>query len=93
MIAFIGFIGFFGFYFEGKMSNTFKDERYIHNEKKADSASFKFAFGTTIICLLFSFKLSDLELAYTFLVGAISFIWGLSLILSKYLLYKYDSEE
>ena len=51
--VFFLFFGFFGFFYEGKMSNTFIDERYKENKMKAQSVANKTSLS--IIFLQYSF--------------------------------------
>lgn len=98
MSAFVFFIffGFFGFFFEGKMSGTFRDERYKENKVKAQFASMEI-----VMLILF---ITTLVLGWGDLMGSpeytliavrivLSLTMGLFLFLSEYLLYRYDHDE
>lgn len=93
---FFVFFGYFGFYYEGKMSNTLRDERFIENEQKAQLVAYKtglilvFLAVSSIGIGLFS---HNLDWALIFLISSISIIWGLVIFLSSYLLYRYDQGE
>ena len=93
--AFFMFFGFFGFFYEGKMSNTLMDERYLENKARAQltamNIGFTILFLTTII--LGQGKLLG-NLEYTFIATFIilSLTIALVLFLSKYLLYRYDHD-
>ena len=92
------FFGFFGFFYEGKMSNTFMDERFKEN---ADRARFK-ALKTAFSLIIASFFLLDLgrhfmiiSLEYMFIVLYIVIALAIALVifLNEYLLYRYDHDE
>lgn len=38
------FFGFFGFFFEGKLSDTLKDELYLENRKNAELKAYRTGF-------------------------------------------------
>lgn len=88
-IVFLAFIGFFAFYFTGKISTlTFKKEILQINENKAESLSFKFAMISILISMIISFRINN-SFSYIFLIGAISLIWGITMILKYYFLYTF----
>lgn len=93
MIVFTGFIGFFGFFFADKIPYDEKNESFISNENKAKSHSTRYAFIATIICMIISFRISDIKSAYVFLIGAISVILGLTIIVKQYLLYRFMKQK
>lgn len=92
--AFI-FFGFFGFFFEGKLSDTLKDELYEENEKKAELKAYKIGFLLLFISIwaiargLLSW---NLEWCAIFMLSSMSLIYGIVLFLSKYFLYKFETE-
>ena len=94
--VFFVFFGFFGFFFEGKMSNTLKDERFQENVRRAQLDAFKAGFALLWVVLLVVGHgplWGSLELTAVALSSAISFALGLTLFLSEYLLYRYDHDE
>lgn len=94
--VFFIFFGYFGFYFEGKMSNTFIDERLHENRNRAQLKALKIGFGMLFIVIwlagmgLFT---RNLEIFCVFLVSATSIIYAITLFLSEYLLYRYDHDD
>lgn len=92
---FFSFFGFFGFFFEGKLSNTLKDELYRANERKAALQAYKTGFSLLfiVIWLVGMGMLSgNIEWCAIFMIIAISLIYALILFLSSYLLYRYEKE-
>ena len=93
---FFAFFGFFGFFFEGKMSNTLMDERYIENKKNAQLQAYRIGFSITAMALIASswgwlFSSNDIKLL--FLTITLALTYGLVIFLSEYLLYRYDSND
>lgn len=90
------FFGFFGFFYEGKMSNTFMDERYKENKALANATANKIAF-TIIFCavlILGQGKLmGNLEYTLIALIMIVALSIALEIFLSEYLLYRYDHDE
>lgn len=90
------FFGFFGFFYEGKMSNTFMDERFKENRNKAQLAALKTAFGVLIIMFVFltvSERFMSMEYRLIAVHILVSLSIALEIFLSEYLLYRYDHEE
>ncbi len=89
------FFGFFSFFYEGKLSNTLKDELYKENEKKAELNAYKTGFSLLFIMIwligMGLFK-QNTELSAVFMILSVSCIYALVLFLSKYLLYKYETK-
>ena len=90
------FFGFFGFFYEGKMSNTYMDERFRENVNKARLNAFKAAFSFIIIEFVFLslggyFMSSEYMLIVLHILIALSI--ALAIFLSEYLLYRYDHDE
>ena len=90
------FFGFFGFFYEGKMSNTFMDERFKENVSKAQLDALKIAFSLIIIEFVFLslggyFMSSEHILIVLHILIALSI--ALAIFLSEYLLYRYDHDE
>ena len=94
--VFFLFFGFFGFFYEGKMSNTFIDERYKENKMKAQSVANKTSLSIIFLAILIlgQGKLMD-SLEYTLIafVIVVALSLALEIFLSEYLLYHYDNDE
>ncbi len=93
---FFMFFGFFGFFFEGKMSNTFMDERYRENKMKAHMAANKTALGIIFLAVLILGRgrlMGNLEYTLIAFVIVSSLAIALAVFLSEYLLYRYDHED
>lgn len=94
--VFFMFFGFFGFFYEGKMSNTFIDERYKENKMKAQSVANKTSLSIIFLAILIlgQGKLMD-SLEYTLIafVIVVALSLALEIFLSEYLLYHYDNDE
>lgn len=93
---FFMYFGFFGFFYEGKMSNTFMDERFKENKNRAQLKALKIAFSFIIVELVFLSLGSDFMSPEYMLIGLhilISLSIALALFLSEYLLYRYDHDE
>ena len=90
------FFGFFGFFYEGKMSNTFMDERFKKNVNKAQLNALKVAFSLIIVEFVFlSLGSHFINLEYMLIVLhiLIALSIALAIFLSEYLLYSYDHYE
>lgn len=96
VFVFFLFFGFFGFFFEGKMSNTFRDERYKENKAKAQFTSMEIVmlilFITTLL-LGWGDLMGSAEYTLTAVRIVLSLTMGLYLFLNEYLLYRYDHDE
>lgn len=95
---FFGFFGFFGFFYEGRMSNTFMDERYEENRVRAELTAHRVALSVTFLSLILlnlntGALLGSLEYTLIALIILISLAIALDLFLSEYLLYRYDCAE
>ena len=93
-ISFV-FLGFFGFFYEGKMSNTYMDERFKENAKRAQLNALKTAFSFIIVELIFLslggyFMNQEYMLIVLHILIALSV--ALTIFLSEYLLYRYDHD-
>lgn len=89
------FFGFFGFFYEGKMSNTYMDERFKENVNRAQLKALKTAFSFIIVELVFlSLGGYFMSPEYMFIVLhiLIALSVALALFLSEYLLYRYDHD-
>ncbi len=93
--AFFLFFGFFGFFYEGRMSNTLRDERFRENQMRArmtaGRVSRSIIFLATLV--LAQGRLFDsLEHTLIALIIVISLAIALDLFLGEYLLYHYDQD-
>lgn len=91
--CFFMFFGFFGFFFEGKMSDTYMDERYRENADRAQMKALKVGYAIQFLLLLLVGQgalLGNLE--YTLILFVVVTALSLALVqfLSVYLLYRYD---
>lgn len=93
--VFFAFFGFFGFYYEGKMSNTFMDERYEENRVRAELTAHRVALSITFLCLILlnANLLGSLEFTLIAFTILISLAFALDVFLSEYLLYRYDHSD
>lgn len=93
---FFVFFGFSSFFYEGKLSNVLKDELFKENETKATIQSYKTGFTLMFIMIwligMGLFK-RNTEWAAIFMIITVSCIYALILFLSKYLLYKYETQD
>lgn len=64
-LVFFVFFGFFGFFYEGRMSDTFMDERYLENKLRAQATANK-----TTVALVF---LATLILGQGKLIGNLEY--------------------
>lgn len=91
------FFGFFGFFFEGKMSETFMDERYVENKMKAQLKAHKTAVNIVFAAMLLFVGGEDLignvDYSLAAFVIAIALAIALDLFLGEYLLYRYDHDD
>lgn len=94
-VCFFLFFGFFGFFFEGKMSNTFMDERFRENVQRAQLKAYRIGFVLMFLLLLVvgGRVLVSLELTAILFQAGTALILGLTLFLSEYLLYRYDHDD
>lgn len=94
--VFFVFFGFFGFFYEGKMSNTLMDERYIENKMKAQNTANKTTITILFVALLVLGQgrfLGSLDYTLIALVITVALSIALEIFLSEYLLYRYDKGE
>ena len=94
--GFLGFFGFFGFFYEGKMSDTFMDERYKENKIKAHMTANKIALAIIFVSILFLGQgklIGNLEYTLIALIIVVTLSIALEMFLSEYLLYRYDHDE
>ena len=93
---FFMFFGFFGFFYEGKMSHTLADERYLENKLKAQSTANRIALSIIVLAALILGQgrlMGRAEFTLIALVIIISLAFALDLFLSEALLYYYDRVE
>lgn len=93
---FFMFFGFFGFFYEGKMSNTFIDERYKENKLKAHMTANKTALAIIFLALLILGQgklMGNLEYTLIALIIIVALSLALEVFLSEYLLYRYDHDD
>lgn len=93
---FFAFFGFFGFFFEGKLSNTFIDERFLENKRNAELKAYRLGFGLSFMVLIASswgWLWSTNEAILIFLTISFALIFALVIFLQEYFLYKYDHED
>lgn len=92
---FFAFFGFFGFYYEGKMSNTQMDERFLANRQRAAARASQTALTVIVFAAIISLSVLRLSvyMQLSFLIAVIGFAFGLSCFLQQYLLYRYENEE
>ena len=87
------FFGFFGFFYEGKMSNTLMDERYVENKLRAELAAHRVTMAALFVTLLVVARgaiQGNLEHTLIAVLIVLSLTVALDLFLSEYLLYRYD---
>lgn len=93
---FFAFFGFFGFYYEGKMSNTFINERFEANAYRAAAIGNRVALYIIIIVAIVSISILPIKNTYTIssiLIATIGLSFGLSMFLQQYLLYRFENED
>ena len=94
--VFFIFFGFFGFFYEGKLSNTFMDERYKENKIKANSLANKLTLTIVFLTTLIVGQgklMGSLEYTFIAYIIIISLAMALELFLNEFLLYHYDHRE
>ena len=93
---FFVFFGFFGFFFEGKLSHTLEDELFQENRRRAELKAYRIGFSLVFIVIWLmgmGFLNRNVEWCAVFMLASLSFIYGLVLFLSNYLLYRYERME
>lgn len=94
--AFFIFFGFFGFFFEGKMSNTFMDERYKENKMRAHMTANRISLGIIFLAMIVVGQgrlMMSLEITLIAFFIVVVLALALELFLSEYLLYRYDHDD
>lgn len=90
------FFGFFGFFYEGKLSNTFMDERFQENALKAQVTSLKISFSIIIAAFVILSRgalFGNLEYNLLAAMVVVFLAIALAIFLYEYLLYRYDHDE
>lgn len=93
--AFFMFFGFFGFFYEGKMSNTFMDERYQENLVRAQLTAHRVTLAIIFLVPILISRgalLGSLEYTLIAVIILISLALALDVFLGEYLLYRYDHD-
>lgn len=93
---FFMFFGFFGFFFEGKMSNTYMDERYMENKMKAHMKANQTALTIIFLAVLILGQgrlMGNLEYTLIAVIIVVSLSIALEVFFYEYLLYRYDHAE
>lgn len=94
--VFFVFFGFFGFLYEGKLSNTFMDERYQENKMHAHSVANKTALTIIFLVTLILGQgklMGNLEYTFIAYIIMVSLAIALEVFLSEFLLYHYDHDD
>lgn len=94
--VFFMFFGFFGFFYEGKMSNTYIDERHKENKMKAGMTANRIALTIIFLAVLILGQgkfMGNLEYTLITLIIVIALSIALEIFLSEYLLYRYDHDD
>ena len=89
------FFGFFGFFFEGKLSDTLKDELYLENRKNAELKAYRTGF-VLLFLVIWAMGVgifSSVKACAAFMLISISLIYAFVLFYSNYLLYRFEKEE
>lgn len=89
------FFGFFGFFFEGKLSDTLKDELYLENRKNAELKAYRTGFVLLffVIWAMGVGIFTSVKACAAFMLISISLIYAFVLFYSNYLLYRFEKEE
>lgn len=90
---FFVFFGFFGFFYEGKMSNTLMDERFVENKLRAEAAAHHVTQAVLLLTLVLAGRgalLGNLEYTLVAVLIVLSLALALDMFLGEYLLYRYD---
>lgn len=93
--CFFVFFSFFGFFFEGKMSNTFMDERFQENRLRAqrDAAATGVNIAFLLLILVAGQNRAPVDLVLVLLIIGLSLDMALTGFLAEYLLYRYDHDD
>lgn len=84
-----------GFFFEGKLSDTLKDELYLENRKNAELKAYRTGFVLLffVIWAMGVGIFSSVKACAAFMLISISLIYAFVLFYSNYLLYRFEKEE
>ena len=93
LFLFFWFFGFFGFFYEGKLSNTLRDERFILNQQRACSAACQLGLSLISLSAIFACYIDDPLLSRSFLMAMLGLSLAATSFLQPYLLYRYDQLE
>ncbi len=94
--VFFIFFGFFGFFYEGRMSDTFMDERYLENKLRAQATANKTTVALVFLATLILGQgklMGNLEYTLIAFLIVVSLSIALGMFLSEYLLYRYDNDD
>lgn len=89
------FFGFFGFFYEGKMSDTLMDERYVENRMRAQLNAHKAAVNIIFLALLVlgGGFMGNVEFSLIAFEIIVALAIALDLFLGEFLLYRYDYDD
>lgn len=93
--VFFLFFGFFGFFYEGRLSNTFVDERFKENRMKAQRTATGISRSIIFLALLLLGQgklFGNLEYTLIAFVVVVALAMALEQFLGVYLLYHYDND-
>lgn len=94
---FFALFGMFGFFYEGKMSKTFMDERYMEDRMKAEnkalSMGFKAIFAGLLILSIIENRIVNKNIVLIGIEIFVSLMVGFVIFTIEYLTYKYDFDE
>ena len=93
LFLFFWFFEFFGFFYEGKLFNTLRDERFILNQQRACSAACQLGLSLISLSAIFSCYIDDPLLSRSFLMAMLGLSLAATSFLQPYLLYRYDQLE
>lgn len=94
--VFFLFFGFFGFFYEGKMSHTLMDERFVENRMRAQLAAGKTALGIILAATVILGQGAlggNFSFTFAAYIIVVSLALALNIFLGEYLLYHYDHDE
>lgn len=90
------FFLFFGFFYEGKMSETFMDERFRENVIRARLKAYRITVSMMFAALIILCRgklFGSLEYTLIAVIITLSLALALGIFLSEYLLYRYDHDD
>ena len=92
---FFSFFGFFGFFYEGRLSDTFMDERFQEEVVLAERKAYRISNSIMFLGLLLLCRgklFGNLEYTLIAVVIVFSLAFALQQFLREYLLYRYDHD-